>query len=513
MTQADAGRVVRELEVLWTSGTLSGLSDAQLLGRFTAGGAQGADGSAFRELVHRHGPMVMGVCRQILRHSHDADDAFQATFLVLVRKARAIRVRDSLAPWLYRVAYRTAMRARASASRYRQTDIDQMEGIEGSADDAYHLDVRPLLQEELGRLPEKYRSPIVLCHLEGRSHEEAARILHWPVGTVSGRLSRGRQLLRSRLERRGVAVPSAMVPGHLLDSSRVVPPISLVDSVVGAATGSASTNVSASVLTLTQGVLKAMLLYKLKAAALVFLVVGAISGGAGVWASWPGEPPNRSPAVQQPGPGIASEITVNPGPQPNTNPQPNPRPSAYPVNPAPFKNYPTLATPQDPIPVLRAGSLLLATSSDGTALLAKSLDFEQADWKRVPIPAGLNVTPLMSAELVALAYRGKSIDHVAVFSASNGEWNKVKLVKPVEDDLCPLIGRGCALYQAGNVFYAFSIAIGAWDVLQLSGDEKARASLLENNIQVLQGNMLYVFSVRLGKWSKGVAIKVPPKGK
>ncbi len=511
MTKTNSGNVMRELEVLWTSGTLAGLSDAQLLGRFTAAGAEGAGGSAFRELVHRHGPMVMGACRQILRQSHDADDAFQATFLVLVRKARSIHVRDSLAPWLYKVAYRTAMRARASASRYRLTDLDRMEGVEGSAEEAYHLDVRPLLQEELGRLPEKYRSPIVLCHLEGRSHEEAARILRWPVGTVSGRLSRGRRLLRSRLERRGVGVPSAMVSTSLLGSSRLVPPTSLVDSVVGAATGSASTNVSASVLTLTQGVLRAMLLNKLKAIALVSLFVGAVSGGAGVWARWQGGPQNRAPVGQQPGPDIKA-VAVTPGLQPNMNPQPNLRPFGSAIKRPSFKNYPTLATDQDAIPVLGMGSLLLVTSADGTALEAKSLDFDDSGWKRVPIPVGLDVTPLMNFEGIALAYKGKSIDRVAAFSARTGDWSEVKLVKPVADDLCPEFGHGCALYQAGNVLYAFSFAYGAWDVLELTGAEKARARLLDNNIQVLQGNMLYVLN-RNGKWSKGVAIRVPPKGK
>ncbi len=512
MTQASSGKVMRELEVLWTSGTLSGLSDAQLLGRFTADCAEGAGGTAFRELVHRHGPMVIGVCRQILRHCHDADDAFQATFLVLVRRARSIQVRDSLAPWLYKVAYRTAMRVRASTSRYRATDIDHLEGIEGSAEDACRLDVRPLLHEELGRLPEKYRSPIVLCHLEGRSHEEAARILHWPVGTLSGRLSRGRQLLRSRLERRGVGVPSAIVSASLLDSVRVVPPTTLVDSVVGAATGSASTKVSASVLTLTQGVLRAMLLNKLKAIALVSLLVGGISGGAGVWARWPGGPPNRAPGAQQRGPDIKSVTATIPRPQPNPNPQSNLRPFVSAFKPQSVKNYPTLATNRDPIPVLGAGSLLLVTSSDGKALLAKSLDFEKEDWKPLPIPPGLSVTPEMTSHVVALAYKGKSIDHLAVFSARNGEWSQIQLVKPVEDDLCPLIGSSCVLYQAGNVFYAFSIGFGAWDVLQLSGDEKPRASVRENNVQVLQGDMLYVFNVRPGKWSKGIAIKVPPQG-
>ena len=118
--------ITRQLEELGTSGTLTGLSDAQLLGRFAATRA-GTRRPSRRssELIHRHGPMVLGVCRQILRHPHDADDAFQATFLVLVRKARSIRVGDSLAPWLYGVAYRTAQRARAIASRYRPGDVER----------------------------------------------------------------------------------------------------------------------------------------------------------------------------------------------------------------------------------------------------------------------------------------------------------------------------------------------------------------------------------------------------
>src|SRR6516165_383611 len=118
MTHGNKGSVERQLEVLWTSGTLTGLNDSQLLCRFTDVRDVTAD-SAFKELVDRHGPMVMGVCRHILRHTHDADDAFQATFLVLVRKARSVRVRETLAPWLYSVAVRTARRARADASRYQ----------------------------------------------------------------------------------------------------------------------------------------------------------------------------------------------------------------------------------------------------------------------------------------------------------------------------------------------------------------------------------------------------------
>ncbi len=179
--------------------------------------------SAFKELVDRHGPMVMGVCRQILRHTHDADDAFQATFLVLVRKARSIQVRESLGPWLYSVAYRTAQRARAAASRYRHGGVEQVEALGCPPEDSYHLDLRPLLHEELDRLPDKYRAPIVLCHLEGKTHEQAAQLLHWPIGTVSGRLSRGRELLKSRLERRGLAVSSAVFSASSLNLAQSVP--------------------------------------------------------------------------------------------------------------------------------------------------------------------------------------------------------------------------------------------------------------------------------------------------
>jgi RNA polymerase sigma factor (sigma-70 family) len=129
--------------------------------------------------------MVLAVCRQILRHSHDADDAFQATFLVLVRQARSIRTRESLAPWLYSVAQRTAHRARAIALRHRPGEDEQVPEVVVPAEDVYKLDLRPLLHEELGRLPDKYRAPIVLCHLEGRTHEEAARLLRWPAAGSS----------------------------------------------------------------------------------------------------------------------------------------------------------------------------------------------------------------------------------------------------------------------------------------------------------------------------------------
>ena len=165
MVKAKSGLAVQQLESLWDTGTLTGMSDAQLLARFSETGDSRRD-SAFGELISRHGPMVMGVCRQILRRPHDADDAFQATFLVLVRKARSIHVRESLGPWLYSVAYRTALRARSAASRYRQGDWVPHANGPTPEEHAEELDLRSLLQEELGRLPEKYRCQ--LCCVTSR---------------------------------------------------------------------------------------------------------------------------------------------------------------------------------------------------------------------------------------------------------------------------------------------------------------------------------------------------------
>lgn len=314
------GETAQQIEVLWTAGTLAGFSDVQLLKRFAQARDATAE-SAFRELVQRHGPMVLGVCRQVLRHSHDVDDAFQATFLVLVRKARAIQVRDSLGPWLYSVAHRTALRARATAARYRTADAEQIEAAGSSEDDSYKVDLRPLLIEELSLLPGKYRDPIVLCHLEGKTHEEAARLLHWPVGTLSGRLSRGRRILKVRLERRGLTASSTMLGAVWLADSASALPRALLDAAIATARPmAAAQSVSASVLSLTQGVLHAMFLHKLKSVALAAVLTGTLLGGVGVWAHWPS--PSSRPGTGGPSdsPGATSAPNANPGGQPATQP-------------------------------------------------------------------------------------------------------------------------------------------------------------------------------------------------
>src|SRR5262249_17501866 len=148
------------------------------------------DEAAFTALVNRHGPMVLGVCRRVLRPAHDADDAFQATLLVLLRKARPLRRPELLGNWLYGVAHRTALKARTLAAKRRARERPVVDHLAGApSPTAAWGDVRPVLDEEVSRLPAKYRAPVVLCYLEGKTNEEAARLLGCPTGTVFSRLA------------------------------------------------------------------------------------------------------------------------------------------------------------------------------------------------------------------------------------------------------------------------------------------------------------------------------------
>src|SRR5947209_6211982 len=181
------------------SGDVGGATDGQLLEWFLATRQE----AAFRAIVDRHGPVVMGVCRRVLGDAHDAEDAFQATFLVLVRKAAAVVPREFVANWLYGVACRTARkarvaRARADAVKRRVYDrVTAMAGSPRTEDEVWH-DLQPVLDEELRRLPDKYRAAVVLCDLEGKPRKDAAQQLGWPEGTLSGRLARARKLLADR---------------------------------------------------------------------------------------------------------------------------------------------------------------------------------------------------------------------------------------------------------------------------------------------------------------------------
>ena len=278
MTSGPRSALLRQFRALFESGPVAGLTDGQLLERFLT--TRGEAGEvAFAALVARHGPMVLGVCRRALPDPNDAADAFQATFLVLVKKAGSVRVDDSLGRWLYGVSRRVAGRARTIAARRPRGEV-ALERIEADSPDPDRFELASMIDEELARLPEAFRSAIVLCDLGGMTHEEAARDLLCPVGTIKSRLARGRKRLRERLERRGLT-PSTMmlaptVPASLADAAVRVSTIAMTSGTMAAGV------VPASVAALTQEVLKAMIGIKLKLAAAVVLSLGVVATGAGV---------------------------------------------------------------------------------------------------------------------------------------------------------------------------------------------------------------------------------------
>jgi RNA polymerase sigma factor (sigma-70 family) len=290
-----SGTLIHQLERLFQHGTAVGLSEGELLERFV----RVHDESAFEALIARHGPMVLGVCRQLLRDPNDVDDAFQATFLVLVRKAGTLRQCELLGNWLYGVAHRVAMKSRAGSARrsarapFGIEAIDQLETSNGYTigDSVPRPDPEPLpwLHEEVRRLPEKYRVPVLLCYFEGLTHEQAAARLGWPIGTVKGRMARARDLLRKRLSRRGVTLPAAAVAAHLAGpDARAAVAESLKNATLNAARAIAGTPrgpialtsaVSVPVATLADGVLRTMITTNVKTIAVVLLFAGAMTTG------------------------------------------------------------------------------------------------------------------------------------------------------------------------------------------------------------------------------------------
>ncbi len=289
-TEAD-----RLLERLFRAGTVGALTDAQLLERFVAGDDE-SSGAAFEAIVGRHGPMVLRVCRTVLRDAHAAEDAFQATFLVLARKARTLGERELLGNWLYGVAARTARKAKVAAARRIDRDREaagrRSIAIDDPMPDGGRDEVGLILHEEIGRLPGSYRAAVVVCYLEGMTQEQAARQLRLAESTVRGRLARARKLLGNRLTRRGVSLSAGLAAlGTGADAAAVEAVARLTEATVeslvrsallfgksGQATGGA---VSATARSLASGVLSTMWLTSIKniaaAAVALTLAVGGVA--------------------------------------------------------------------------------------------------------------------------------------------------------------------------------------------------------------------------------------------
>ena len=259
----------------------AGAADALLLERFVAG----RDEAAFELLLRRHGPMVLNVCRRLLPDPHDAEDAFQAAFLILARKARSIARGTSVAGWLYRVAYRAALRARGLRARRAGREATGVEELPAPpAGEPGGHELRRVLDEEVNRLPARLRAVFVLCCLEGKTGAEAARELGCPAGTVSSRLTRARERLRDRLARRGLAPSVGTLAAALAGDSLAAPPAPLLGSTLNAALSFAAGMADGSLLSappaaLARGVLRSMFLTKLKVASFLLLAAGLLVAG------------------------------------------------------------------------------------------------------------------------------------------------------------------------------------------------------------------------------------------
>jgi RNA polymerase sigma-70 factor (ECF subfamily) len=261
-------------------------TDRQLLEAFTRHG----DGAAFEALVQRHGGMVLGVCRRVLDHAHDAEDAFQATFLVLVRKAQAVQNPELLGNWLYGVAYRTARKAKLQTARRGHYERRAASMLKSSpSPELLDQELRSNLDEEIQRLPSKYRQPLVLCYLQGMTNEEAARKLGWPAGSMSYRLARARELLGVRLKQRNQAMPAGMLALFLTRQTGAEQvPAPLVNSTVEAALSLAGAKavagivISSSVKALTDAIVQSMDAARRKIAALLFLILLLLGMGFGL---------------------------------------------------------------------------------------------------------------------------------------------------------------------------------------------------------------------------------------
>jgi RNA polymerase sigma factor (sigma-70 family) len=287
--------LLRRLRGLAEAPAVRDLSDGQLLGRFRAGGEE----AAFAVLLQRHGPMVLGVCRRLLGQEQDAEDAFQATFLVLARKASSIRSRDSLAGWLYGVARRIAVRTRtqAAARQARDRAVAARPGPD-PGEEIGRRELRALLDEEVARLPQACRDAVVLCYLEGKTHEEAASQLGWPKSTLTSRLARAREQLRLRLEGRGLAVTGGMLTAALAEAASAPLHARLLLATVRAATADGTAagglpGAATGVMSLA-GPGARVGRFKLLAALAFVAVLGAV-----VWGTFPSSPRSASPTEEQ----------------------------------------------------------------------------------------------------------------------------------------------------------------------------------------------------------------------
>ena len=318
MVRGRLGPALDDRRTLWDAGSVSGLSDAQLLDQFTSH----RDERAFDALVARHGPLVWSICRGVLSDPHDVEDAFQATFLILVRKAHSLWVGDSLCRWLYRVSYRVAQEARAQRDRRRIRERDAIDRVAITGEVGTSRDeLLCVLRHEIDRLPTKYRLPIVLCELEGLTRKQAAGQLGWPPGTVATRLARGQDLLRLRMRRRlgdDVGGLGAWLCGRVSISVPAACREATVQAALTLGHRSSAAGWGSSAFTLAQAVHCAAAWTTCRSLLLLALSLAVVTGFTSRWLRSEGDP-----APPPSGPGQSAVVLQDPADVPES-PKPKP---------------------------------------------------------------------------------------------------------------------------------------------------------------------------------------------
>jgi len=523
--------LLRDVRILFDLGTIGDRTDGELMKWFTTGDGETAQ-LAFMAIVGRHGPMVLRVCQGILHDPHEAEDAFQAVFFVLAQKARSLWVRNSLGPWLHRVACNVASCARSTAALRRRHERKHAELTAFTVDERQWDDLGPILHEELDRLPERYRVPIVLCYLEGMTHEQAAHRLHWPVGTVRTRLARGRKGLRARLIRRGLAPAGGLTFALAPEAVSAAVPQELARSTVlavirSAAGGAASGAIPEAVSILAKGASLAMTTSRLKlfassvfavaVVACVVPVVVALAQAGGKRQTPPGPAAPAPVAFQTPiAPLVAEEPVLavpfhdfdrkRDGFSPHPNPyQPNGRniggpPGSLTIHLGPLR-FNDLRQPSEKWMTLTQSATIIATATRmRDRIMAYST--KRGGWQTYRVPVGVKFIPIVSDNALAFYLTGESIPEVAVFSARLGVWNRHVLEFPAKGKLEPFMTPQIVLYGAGRRVYAYSTETNTWDALELAGDDDVRARLSGASVLVedVRNNKLSIFAPGIGRW-------------
>ncbi len=521
------GAVIEQLGRIFGAGTVAGLDEAQLLERFVHKG----DEVAFEALVTRYGPMVLGVCRRTLADPLDVEDAFQATFLVLVRKAGSIRNGNLLGNWLYGVAHRVAVRARANAARLRVRELAGV-GAEESArsapDNLDAQDLRQAIDLEVSRLPEKLRKAVVLCYLEGRTHDEAADRLGCPVGTVRSRLARARDLLRTRLTRQGLAPSATLLTGSPLTSelARASVPLpwkvkTVQAAITFAATRSAGAGmVSATSAALASEIFRSMIMTKFGIVITALAFSGVIAGGIGI-ATQGGFEEFKAPAAELPASSPIDEEDPEGQEQEGEGIGTDGDAGSPPEEEMPFS--------------ILSGQLIVGRTPEKDAVWVYSISDKTKSVFRAP--KGVKVTPIVEGEdhipLLAVGQEGEGIKEVAVYITFAGgglsghgpafEWNRQELSEPFDGSVQPILSRSLALFPVGHRVYAFSSQINegfegegepehiaggnrprfkpGWAVLELEEGAEPVPKILEGRIGLVQHNgQVHIFEPFAGTW-------------